>query len=63
MMLIIYKYVNILDKNINNMKSTTEALLQASSSSSSSSSSRQVGLEVNSEETKYMFRFRHQNAG
>jgi hypothetical protein len=38
----------------NTIKKNTEALLEAN---------REVGLEVNTDETKYMLMFRHQNTG
>jgi len=40
--------------NTNSVKKTAEPPIDAT---------KEVGLEVNSEETKYMFMFRHQNAG
>jgi hypothetical protein len=46
--------VNLLGHNINTIKKNTQTLIDAS---------KGVGLEVNSEKAKYMFLFRHQNAG
>jgi hypothetical protein len=46
--------VNLLDDNIDVMKKNMETLTDAS---------KEVGLEVNTEKTKYMLLSRHQNAG
>jgi hypothetical protein len=45
---------NLLSENINIIKKNAEALLDAI---------KEIGLEVNSEKTKYMFMSRHQIAG
>jgi hypothetical protein len=46
--------VNLLGKNINIIKKNVEAPLDAS---------KEIGLEVSSEKTKYMFMSHHQTAG
>jgi hypothetical protein len=46
--------VNLLEDNIDTIKKTTETLIDAS---------KEVGLEINAEKTKYMLLSRHQNVG
>jgi hypothetical protein len=46
--------VHLLGENINNIKKNAEALLD---------DSKEIGLEVNSEKSKYMFMSHHQTAG
>jgi hypothetical protein len=46
--------VNLLGENINITRKNAEALLDAS---------KEIGLEVNSEKTKYTFMSHHQTAG
>jgi hypothetical protein len=52
--LLVYADVKILDKNINARKKNTKAVLEAN---------REVGLEVNTEKTKYKVVSCHQNVG
>jgi hypothetical protein len=46
--------VNILGDDIDTIKKNTQTLMDAS---------KEIGLEVNTEKTKYMSLSRHQNAG
>jgi hypothetical protein len=46
--------VNLLGNNIDTIKKSTQTLINAC---------KEVGLEVNTEKTKYMLLSRHQNAG
>jgi hypothetical protein len=46
--------VNLLGDNVDTIKENTQTLIGAS---------KEVGLEVNTEKTKYMLLSRHQNAG
>jgi hypothetical protein len=46
--------VNLLGDNIDTIKKNTETLIDAS---------KQVGLEINAEKTKYMLLSRYQNVG
>jgi hypothetical protein len=46
--------VNLLGNNVDTIKKRKETLVDVS---------KEVGLEVNAVQTKYMFRSRHQNAG
>jgi hypothetical protein len=53
--LLVYAHdVNLLGENINIIKKNAETLWDAS---------KEIGLEVNSEKTKYMFMPRHQTPG
>jgi hypothetical protein len=52
--LLVYADVNLLRDNIDTIKKNTETLIGVS---------KEVGLEVNAEKTKYMLLSLHQNAG
>jgi hypothetical protein len=52
--LLVYADVNLLDDSINTTKENTESILKAS---------RDVGMEINAENTKYMIMSRHPNSG
>jgi hypothetical protein len=52
--LLVYDDVDPLGDNIDTIKKNTQTLTYAS---------KEVGLEVNTEKTKYMLLSRHQNAG
>jgi hypothetical protein len=52
--MLVYADVNLLGDNIDTVKKSTETLID---------SSEEVGVEVNTERTKYMLLSRHQNAG
>jgi hypothetical protein len=51
---LVYADDNLWDNNINTLKENTETLFVAS---------REGGLEINAEKTKYMIMSRHQNSG
>jgi hypothetical protein len=52
--LLTYADVNLLGDNIDTIKKNTESLIDAS---------KEIGLEINVEKTKYMLLSRHQNVG
>jgi uncharacterized protein YbcV (DUF1398 family) len=53
-LLVYHDDVNVLGENINIVEKNAEALLDAS---------KEIGVELNSEKTKYLFMSRHQTAG
>jgi hypothetical protein len=53
-LLVYADYVNFLDNSVNTIKENSETLLEAS---------RDIGLEINAEKTKYMIMSRHPNSG
>ena len=53
-LLVYADYVNILRGSVHTIKKNTEALIVAS---------KEIGLEVNADKTKYTFMSRDQNAG
>jgi hypothetical protein len=46
--------INLLDNSVNTIKENSETLLEAS---------RDIGLKINAEKTKYMIMFCHMNSG